>query len=297
METNYYRNFLAIVEAGNMTTAAQFLHITQPTLSKQLQLLEKEFNTSLLMTKRGSRSIYLTDAGKALYRRAKQICSLEDLIGDEIASVTKDVRGPLRFSISNGRSARLIKKILVGFHEKYPLVRFELYEGIINTQEEQLLNGMTDIGICNTTLTQPDKFEILFSREERLALIASNEFDSFPQSPEINLSDLAHIPLAVSGGVAGMLTQRLGNLDDALELVSVSTTRSSALVWVNTGKVAALIPIEPGEIVSPDLKVTYLSDDFAIRKSVILPKDRPIPHVAKVFLAYYASLYQKKELP
>lgn len=290
METNYYRNFLAIVEAGNMTTAAELLHITQPTLSKQLQLLEKKYEANLLITKRGSRSVLLTDAGKALYKRAKEICALEDLVKEEVISTTNTVRGPLRFSISQGRSDRFIKRALSQFHKKYPEVTFELYEGIVTTQQEQLISGLSDLGVCSTELTQPEKFDILYTHEEKLALIASSKFKHFPLSGQITVDDLKGIPLAISGDCAIMLRQKLNNLTDELNIISISTTECSALAWVETGEVAAITPLEMGEVISPDYQVAYLSKEFDIRNSIITPTNRPLSYAADMFLDFYKTL-------
>lgn len=65
MEIDNYRNFLAIVEAGSMTSASEFVHIAQPALSKQLKSLEGYFGTKLIITTRGSKHLILTDAGKS----------------------------------------------------------------------------------------------------------------------------------------------------------------------------------------------------------------------------------------
>lgn len=64
MDLENYRNFLAIVEAGSMTAASEFIHIAQPALSKQLKTLEAAFGTKLIITTRGSKHLILTDAGK-----------------------------------------------------------------------------------------------------------------------------------------------------------------------------------------------------------------------------------------
>ena len=84
MEIDNYRNFLAIVEAGSMTSASEFVHIAQPALSKQLKSLEGYFGTKLIITTRGSKHLILTDAGKILYHKAKYICSLEDMARIEL---------------------------------------------------------------------------------------------------------------------------------------------------------------------------------------------------------------------
>ena len=76
MELDNYRNFLAIIEAGSFTGAADYVHIAQPALSKQLRALENYFGTKLIITTRGSRQILLTEAGRVLYQKAKYMCAL-----------------------------------------------------------------------------------------------------------------------------------------------------------------------------------------------------------------------------
>ncbi|MFR6111031.1 MAG: LysR family transcriptional regulator [Dialister invisus] len=101
MEIDNYRNFLAIVEAGSMTSASEFVHIAQPALSKQLKSLEGYFGTKLIITTRGSKHLILTDAGKILYHKAKYICSLEDMARIEIDDISDGNRGTLRISAAN----------------------------------------------------------------------------------------------------------------------------------------------------------------------------------------------------
>lgn len=99
MELDNYRNFLAIIEAGSFTGAADYVHIAQPALSKQLRALENYFGTKLIITTRGSRQILLTEAGRVLYQKAKYMCALEDLAKSEIENIMGGVVGTLRFSM------------------------------------------------------------------------------------------------------------------------------------------------------------------------------------------------------
>ena len=130
MEIDNYRNFLAIVEAGSMTSASEFVHIAQPALSKQLKSLEGYFGTKLIITTRGSKHLILTDAGKILYHKAKYICSLEDMARIEIDDISDGNRGTLRISAANSRSSIFIKTCLEPFHDLFPNVVYEIYEGI-----------------------------------------------------------------------------------------------------------------------------------------------------------------------
>ena len=76
METRLLRYFLAVAQEENITRAAQQLHITQPSLSRQLMLLEQELGKPLLV--RGKRKVTLTEEGILLRRRAEEILSLLD---------------------------------------------------------------------------------------------------------------------------------------------------------------------------------------------------------------------------
>ena len=89
MELESYRNFLAIIEAGSFTGAAECVHVAQPALSKQLKTLENFFGAKLIITTRGSRQLILTEAGRILYQKAKYICSLEDLARNEIDNINR----------------------------------------------------------------------------------------------------------------------------------------------------------------------------------------------------------------
>lgn len=78
MDMEYYRNFIAIVEAGSLSAASKRVHVAQPALSNQLKLLQKKFGTQLVNIRRGVHNIELTNAGCILYNKAKYLCSLED---------------------------------------------------------------------------------------------------------------------------------------------------------------------------------------------------------------------------
>ena len=96
MDLAVLRNFISIVEAGNVTAASERVHIAQPTLSKQLRQLENYYDAKLVITERGSRQIILTDAGRLLYEKAKYMCSLDDSAIEEIRSSEHGAAGTLR---------------------------------------------------------------------------------------------------------------------------------------------------------------------------------------------------------
>ena len=109
MDMEYYRNFIAIVEAGSLSAASKRVHVAQPALSNQLKLLQKKFGTQLVNIRRGVHNIELTNAGCILYNKAKYLCSLED---DTQREISDCVNGFFRFLAKvgdNGMKMQIVK--------------------------------------------------------------------------------------------------------------------------------------------------------------------------------------------
>lgn len=257
MEIDNYRNFLAIVEAGSMTSASEFVHIAQPALSKQLKSLEGYFGTKLIITTRGSKHLILTDAGKILYHKAKYICSLEDMARIEIDDISDGNRGTLRISAANSRSSIFIKTCLEPFHDLFPNVVYEIYEGSVNEQSQQLLSGITELGILSVPLIHQNDFEILFQREEDICAIFSKNskfLTDIGDKETVSIKDLASLPLCASAGCNLIMNKIFKAHNLKPNILSICTTRTAALQWAEDDYGVSLVPIEPGRtsaVISP----------------------------------------------
>ena len=114
--------FLAIVNEGNISAAAKSLHISQPPLSAQMKLLEDELGVVLF--ERGSRSIFLTEAGKVFYEKALHILHLTTAVSDELQQMGQGLKGPLHLGmISSVQTPRLIRALssFVSLHPEVTL--------------------------------------------------------------------------------------------------------------------------------------------------------------------------------
>ncbi len=291
MDLENYRNFLAVIETGSLTGAAEYVHVAQPALSKQLRSLENFYGAKLLITERGSRKVILTEAGRLLYQKAKYICSLEDLAKEEIISTKKGAAGTLRISVANSRSASFINKALHPFSELYPDVNFEIFETSFYEQSQQLLNGITEIGILSTPIGQEENFEELFRRDEYLAAVFKRDSRWLERSKRkgLNLSDLRNIPLSVSSGCYAILQKACDKIGFRPKVLSINTSRSTALQWALIDSGVAVVPVEPGEALETD---TYqikkiLDVDAELYKSVVKVKGRPLSPLALKFIQFY----------
>ena len=186
MDTSYYHNFITLVQTGNMTQAAEILHITQPALSKQLKYLEAEFGSQLINIKRGQRgsNLQLTEAGKIFYEKAQQLCSIEESTYNAVKQLNSRIEGTLRIASSASRSTPIVQQYLPAFSIKHPSVRFEIYEGLMTNVVSQLINGSAEIGIANLQMVDTDKFKIpipTISEQDRIVSILDT-FDTLTTS-------------------------------------------------------------------------------------------------------------------
>ena len=291
MDIEYYRNFIAIVDAGSISAAAKRISIAQPALSNQLKTLQKKFGTPLLNIKRGGHSIELTDAGYILYNKAKYICSAEVTAIKEITDCGAGFNGTLRISLSPSTSISFIKNTLSSFSAQFPKINFELYEVPIEEQTQQLLTGQAEIGIVNAPLKQATRFETIYSRKERLvAVFNKNSIYLTNTKPNILLDDLENIPLCLSRGCSELFLDTCSDSHIFPQILSINTTKLSAIAWAEQNIGVSIIPASPEEIFPPELVIKEIKDDrLFLDKSLIIVKGRTLSTVAKTFLNYYSK--------
>ena len=143
MEIRVLKYFLAVAREENISRAAEVLHITQPTLSRQIAQLEEELGTQLFV--RG-KHLMLTDAGIMLRRRAEEVTELVDRIEAEF-SAPEDVGGKISVGEGAIRSSEILMKAMVQFREKYPKVQYEIYSNTSDFIKERLDKGLCDFGL------------------------------------------------------------------------------------------------------------------------------------------------------
>lgn len=146
MELRVLRYFLAVAREENITRAAKLLHITQPTLSRQLMQMEEDLGVVLFH--RSKHHIILTDDGMLLRRRAEEIVSLADKTERELQRKEDAVSGEI--TIGCGETLANMKCLaegLAAFQTAYPDVTFDIYTGIADDVREHMENGLVDFGM------------------------------------------------------------------------------------------------------------------------------------------------------
>lgn len=142
MEIRVLRYFLTICQEGNISRAAQVLHVTQPTLSRQISELEHELGCTLF--ERGPRNVVLTEKGLYLRRRAEEIIALTDQTTSDLARDDSAIEGDINIGAGESEGIGVIARAIRRFQERYPLVRFHIRSGNGLDVTEWLDNGLVD---------------------------------------------------------------------------------------------------------------------------------------------------------
>ena len=145
MEIRVLRYFLAIAREGSITNAANSLHVTAPTLSRQIKDLEEELGQKLFI--RRSHHMALTAEGMILRKRAEEIISMVDKTEAEFLSMENMVSGDIYIGSGETEAIKLIAQIAKELREVYPGIRYHLHSGNAQDVTERLDKGLLDFGI------------------------------------------------------------------------------------------------------------------------------------------------------
>ena len=158
MELRVLRYFLAVAREESITAAAQSLHVTQPTLSKQLMDLEEELGRRLFL--RGSRKVTLTEEGMFLRKRAQEIVDLADRTAADFGPEGETVTGEVAIGGGETKAMRLVARSVRRLHEAHPGIRYRLYSGNAQDVAERLDKGLLDFGLL-VGMADMKKYEYL----------------------------------------------------------------------------------------------------------------------------------------
>lgn len=195
MEIRTLRYFLAVAREGSITRAANFLHLTQPTLSRQMQDLEEELGRPLLIRK--SHRVDLTPEGVLLRKRAEEIVSMVDKTEAEFTALEDTVSGDVYIGSGETRALCPIAKVIRQMRADSPGIRYHLYSGNAQDVTERLDKGLLDFGIViepadiskydALSLPARDVWGVLMRRDSPLA-----------RKDRIEKADLLGLPLLCS---------------------------------------------------------------------------------------------------
>lgn len=195
MEIRELRSFLAVASAGSMTHAAEELHVTQPTLSKQIKALETELGKKLFV-RRGF-GISLTEAGELLRERAHDLVGMADKIESEFTELDNITGGVLYFGMAETHQVKYIARQIAQLRESCPDLHYHVESGVSGHVLEHLDKGIVDFAVL---AERPDRVRyefVLFPEHERWGLIMRDD-DELSRREAITADDLVGLPLFCS---------------------------------------------------------------------------------------------------
>ena len=238
MEIRVLRYFLAIAREGSITNAANSLHVTAPTLSRQIKDLEEELGQKLFI--RRSHHMALTAEGMILRKRAEEIISMVDKTEAEFLSMENMVSGDIYIGSGETEAIKLIAQIAKELREVYPGIRYHLHSGNAQDVTERLDKGLLDFGI----LIQPAdlfKYDYLDLPAKDRWGVAMRRDSPLAQKDSICKEDLLDLPLlcsrqAVERGVgANEFCQWFGDDFEKLNIVTTFNLVYNAAIMVEAG--------------------------------------------------------------
>lgn len=232
MELRTLKYFLAVCREGNMSRAAGVLHLTQPTLSRQISDLERELGCELLV--RG-RELELTEQGILLRRRASEIVQLAEQTESEVKSGNA-VEGEVRIVAGETQGIRILASLIRAFQKDYPQVRFLMHSGNAEAATDRLDRGIADIAVFvdysgitrydHVRLKHTDAWCVLFP-----------EGDALAEKDVVGPADIADLPLIASSQALerGTLSNWFGERRSALNVVAEYNLAFNAQMFVREG--------------------------------------------------------------
>lgn len=195
MELRLLQSFIAIADEKSITKAANKLHVTQPTLSKQLIQLEEELEVTLF--ERKNRQMILTDAGINLRERAEQIIELTNKTVSELRQTNEDIHGEIAIGSGETEGFSMIADVIKNIQNEYPHITFNIYSGNGYEIMKKLDNGLLDFGLIIGDRGIDQYNSLLLPFQDTWGLFIKED-DPLAQEKSISLSSLIDLPLIIS---------------------------------------------------------------------------------------------------
>jgi LysR family hydrogen peroxide-inducible transcriptional activator len=263
MEIHQLRYFVAVAEEGSFSQAAEREHVSQPSLSQQIQKLEEELNQKLF--DRLPRAVVLTEAGQRLLDYARQILSGIADARRSVAAVEQEVAGRLSVGAVPSIALYVLPRLIRRFQQRYPKVTFELYEDTTDKLAQRLEDGTLEIVLASAGDEPPTLERYSLGHEPLLLLVP--EKHGLARKKRIKWSDLAGEKFLLLHEVHS-LSKKVRELLAANELNPEVVLQGAQLVTI-----ASMVAAGLGVTVVPKMMV---GTDFT-RGCVAVPFASPVP--------------------
>ena len=233
MEIRVLRYFLEVAREGSVTHAAERLHISQPTLSKQLKDLETELGKKLFV--RSSFSVRLTDEGMLLRKRAEDILEMVDKTAAEFKALDEITGGDIHIGCAESDGIRHLARRIKAVQAQVPGIRVHLYSGDTNDLAERLDQGLLDFAVIAQAVDL-SKHNYLELPGTDIWGVVMRKDAPLAQKEAVCINDLLDLPLIVSRqGLREDIPKLFGEAVDRLHITATLNLTYNGSVLAREG--------------------------------------------------------------
>jgi DNA-binding transcriptional LysR family regulator len=248
MELLQLKYYVAVVQEGSISQAAKALEMTQPPVSMQVRLLERELGCTLF--ERGSRSITLTEEGKLFYEQALRILNMSKSAALAVANCHNATTGTLRAGIVSSLIDLTVDRWFTGFAALHPQVNYELTEGTTYELLDKLQNRLLDLALVRTPFSSRGFTCINLAPEDMYIIGKKKWLEGLPV--RVKPSQAAALPLLVYRRWSKVLDSAFAAQGCKPRLLCVTDDARTCLSWARSGLGVAVVPADMlGENPSP----------------------------------------------
>jgi len=285
MEIRILKYFLAVAEEENITNAAKKLHMTQPSLSRQMMDLEKELGKRLFI--RTNKKTLLTEDGMHLKRRAEEILSLVEKTTAEMLTTSEEIFGHIHFGAGETDIMRHFAGALKRIHDRHPGIRISLFSGNADDILEKLEDGVLDFALVFSTAVSEkyNHIRIPLSNYRGILMRRDSPWASFPAITPQLLKEMPLITSSRSTYTQAFLSQWYTGNMDSLNIVGDYNLIFNAvfLVEAGVGNAICLNDLVPIPENSP-LCFRPLAPPSSAELTFVWKRERPLSQAGALFL-------------
>lgn len=286
MELRVLKYFLAVAEEKGYTPAANRLHVTQPTLSRQIAEMEQELGTTLFVRGKRGRALELTEDGELLRRRAEEIVALATRTETAFTRDREHIAGTVTIGAGETPNVRILADAAVSVKNAHPDVDFITFSGNAADVTEKLDAGLIDFGLL-LGASIPRRYDSLVFPVSDVWGLLMRQDCPLAEKDTITPKDLKGIPLIASmqSSATGVLSGWLGYRASELNVVARYNLLFNASIMVKAGMGSAICLegiVEP----NPSNGLIFRPLEPALTQNMLLTwkKNAPLSRAAQAFL-------------
>ena len=295
MNTQFYKNYVTVVESGTLSAASKRLHIAQSALSTQIKQFESEYGVPLFT--RNSRRMELTDAGKIVYKKARSMLAILDSSFKEVNACKEGYVGTLKLGIPPFMSDNKIANLLLEFQTENENVSYDIYEKGSHEILDLLRSGVIEIGILDSSLTSVGFQEHMVINQRLCVYCGYNNPWLSPYDSAIDIASMDKIPVSILRSSFDTVREAFDRSGVVSSLMSTSASMGLPMVFAKNNRSVAVVFIDEHEkiedanafcrpLVSSNPEVTRL---LSSTRSLITLKESTLSSTAQRFIEFVKS--------